>query len=87
MRSLRRAIGMSTLLSLGTVMAAEEAAVPPASDEFLEYLGSWDGNDEEWLMVARADSVDAGRPRPTVEPRRDADARPVADADDGIVQE
>ena len=31
---------------------AADAAPPPASEDFLEYLGSWDGDDADWQVVA-----------------------------------
>ena len=35
------------------------AGVPPADEEFLEYLGSWDGSDEDWVIAGVAVKVDA----------------------------
>lgn len=44
------------------------AAAPAADQEFLEYLGSWDGSDEDWVIAgepvrrkkARATTVEQG---------------------------
>jgi hypothetical protein len=40
----------------GVLMASSHAAVAaeaaPADAEFLEYLGSWDGDDADWQLVA-----------------------------------
>ena len=42
--------------------AARSAAIAPAADQdFLEYLGSWDGSDEDWVVAG-----DAGRGRKPV---------------------
>ncbi len=51
------------LLVLGPAMQADEEAEPePVMDmEFLEYLGSWDASDDEWLLFDRAeDEPDVG---------------------------
>ena len=37
-----------TLLLVGGIVAAADEDLPDA--EFLEYLGSWEQSDEEWLM-------------------------------------
>ena len=37
------------LVALGTVVVAEET-VDRVELEFLEYLGSWDGSDEDWVL-------------------------------------
>jgi hypothetical protein len=36
-----------------STQAADEVAAPPDA-EFLEYLGSWDGDDEDWLVAEGA---------------------------------
>jgi len=38
------------LIGCGAVIAADEEAMPDM--DFLEYLGSWDGSDEDWVMLA-----------------------------------
>ncbi len=38
------------LLSCGGLALADEAEVPDL--EFLEYLGSWDDSDEDWVIFA-----------------------------------
>lgn len=46
-------LGLILGLSLGTAWADEEAADAETSDvEFIEYLGLWEGSDDEWLMLA-----------------------------------
>jgi hypothetical protein len=39
-------------------LAAQESEAPDLS--FLEYLGSWDDGDEEWLVVAELEEQDGG---------------------------
>jgi hypothetical protein len=36
--------------------------VPPPDDDFLAYLGSWEGNDEDWLVVQEAVRAESARP-------------------------
>lgn len=46
-------LGLILGLSLGTAWADEEAVDAETSDvEFIEYLGLWEGSDDEWLMLA-----------------------------------
>jgi len=46
-------LGLILGLGLGTAWADEEAADAETSDvEFIEYLGLWEGSDDEWLMLA-----------------------------------
>lgn len=46
-------LGLILGLGLGTAWADEEAADEETSDvEFIEYLGLWEGSDDEWLMLA-----------------------------------
>lgn len=40
------------LIGCSGVVAADEE---PPDAEFLEYLGSWDGPDEDWLLFDNAD--------------------------------
>ena len=50
-----------TLLLVGGIVAAAEEDLPDAA--FLEYLGSWEESDEEWLMfddAAEADETENG---------------------------
>ena len=55
---------------------AADAAPPPASEDFLEYLGSWDGDDADWQVVAAEPA--AGSPAhpkvPTTPERKQAQA-------------
>jgi hypothetical protein len=78
----RRLVACATLSVLCAVPvashAADEVPVPPDA-EFLEYLGSWDGDDEDWLVAASplaAAPVDAGRPARTIESSGDGDVPP-----------
>lgn len=52
----RHRLGLAVLLGmLGGLVAAEE--VPDL--EFLEYLGSWEESDEDWLIFNRLDAEEA----------------------------
>ena len=55
---------------------AADAAPPPADEDFLEYLGSWDGDDADWQVVAAEPA--AGSPAhpkvPTTPERKQAQA-------------
>lgn len=44
------------LLLLGGVVVAGDDEVPDA--EFLEYLGSWDESDEDWLVMTEPVAAD-----------------------------
>lgn len=51
-----RRLGLAVLLGmLGGLVSAEE--VPDL--EFLEYLGSWEESDEDWLIFNRLDAEEA----------------------------
>ena len=52
-------------------LAAEDAAVPDLA--FLEYLGSWQGDDDEWLAIKEWDQDAAPKGKPP-----DAAAKPPA---------
>lgn len=45
--SVRRAVIVGLLLGCGLAVAEDEE-LPDM--EFLEYLGSWEGSDEDWLL-------------------------------------
>lgn len=47
--SVNRALATGLLLFCGMVLAADDE-IPDM--EFLEYLGSWEESDEEWLIFA-----------------------------------
>jgi len=51
--SASRILLTASLLFCGLVLAADEE-IPDM--EFLEYLGSWEESDEEWLIFADANS-------------------------------
>lgn len=51
----------------GLAIADEDAGEPPAVDmELLEYLGSWEAADDEWMLFAgdAAVPVEDGNPAP-----------------------
>ena len=41
---------LALLLFLGPAESADEGAEAVTDMEFLEYLGSWDESDEDWLL-------------------------------------
>lgn len=44
---------LATALALGGICGAAQAQEPAAPDlELLEYLGSWQAEDDEWLAIA-----------------------------------
>ena len=40
------------VVAMQQAMAADAAPPPPADEDFLESLGSWDGDDADWQVVA-----------------------------------
>jgi hypothetical protein len=56
----------------------------PAQEEFvafLEYLGSWDGQEEEWVQFLDAADRDASRTKPGAAAAVEDAARPATDTD------
>ena len=45
-----------SLLVLSAAAAAEEEEVPDL--EFLEYLGSWEASDEDWIIFTEVDETE-----------------------------
>jgi hypothetical protein len=75
----------------GVLMAAAQTAgaadpPPPADQEFLEYLGSWDGDDADWQVVAAEPPAPPSRPRLPATPER-KQAQAVGTTDAGAQQE
>ena len=63
---------LCTLCGYGAVTHADEQEVPDM--EFLEYLGSWQGDDEEWLAVSDWDAnsdAQGKEPEPPREEKED----------------
>ena len=54
------------LFGYGSMAVADEEEAPDL--EFLEYLGSWDESDEDWVLLAENDAEesldDEGKPAP-----------------------
>jgi hypothetical protein len=77
----RRLAACATLSVLCAVpvsaQAADEVPAPPDA-EFLEYLGSWDGNDEDWLVAegVLAAAPAATRPGSKIESSGDGEMPP-----------
>lgn len=60
----RHAFLLAAMAAGGTVVAAD---APPLPEEFLEYLGSWETDDADWLVAsarAPAAAPQAGNPAP-----------------------
>ena len=48
---------MKTAFGCAGVALADEEEIPDL--EFLEYLGSWDESDEDWVLLAENDAEEA----------------------------
>lgn len=73
----RIAVAVAGVLVVAMQQArAADAAPTPADEDFLEYLGSWDGDDADWQVVAA--EPPAGSPAhpkvPTTPERKQAQA-------------
>ena len=55
--------GQALLLAAFTASGAAAAAdVSPVAEEFLEYLGSWESDDADWLVASAAAARAAAQP-------------------------
>lgn len=62
--AMARRIQLASLLLLGCVSLALAAdKVAELSDDFLEYLGSLEGNDESWMDFAESAGKEPARPQ------------------------
>jgi hypothetical protein len=52
----RKSVLLALPLLVGSVVVAGDDEVPDA--EFLEYLGSWDESDEDWLVMTEPVTAD-----------------------------
>ncbi len=52
-----RIVLLCDLFGCGGVALADEEEIPDL--EFLEYLGSWDESDEDWVLLAENDAEEA----------------------------
>ncbi|MGI9202874.1 MAG: hypothetical protein ACR2Q3_02620 [Woeseiaceae bacterium] len=50
---------LCSFFGYGGAALADETEVPDL--EFLEYLGSWDDSDEDWVLFASEDDVQEGQ--------------------------
>jgi hypothetical protein len=62
-----------SLALLQVLSAAGEGAEETPDLEFLAYLGSWQGTDEEWLAVARLETEEQPGDEPPADARQEAD--------------
>ncbi len=60
---------IATALLLGSTTAVPEETLPPAG--LLEYLGSWEGPDDEWLIFDDRERRGPEKKRSDPEPRGD----------------
>lgn len=65
------------LMAMMTPVFADEA-LPEV--EFLEYLGSWVGDDEEWLVIAEESESDRERDAVDVDTKENDDAKDDTDS-------
>jgi len=73
-RPLRRTIGSLLVYAVlaGAATAADEEPQPDL--ELLAYLGSWLGDDEEWVAIAEWDGkIDADAPQEEAAPEQEND--------------
>jgi hypothetical protein len=50
------------LAALNASGAAAAADTSPVPEEFLEYLGSWESDDADWLVASAAAAIAAAQP-------------------------
>jgi hypothetical protein len=62
-RRTTRPAGALLLAAMSAGGIASAADVPPLPEDFLEYLGSWESEDGDWL-VANAASIPTAAPAP-----------------------
>ena len=68
------------LIGVTGIVVADEAEAPDL--EFLEYLGSWEESDEDWLLLA-ADAVEEKESKETIEESEPApNGEKLAELDD-----
>jgi hypothetical protein len=70
-----RATGLLVVSLLGATAARGQESGVPGLD-FLEYLGSWQGGDEEWVAI-----VDWPGPEAQARERKDVSAEPPQNAE------
>lgn len=83
--TMRRLLRSLLLVGLsGGAAYAETAVDAPPEPEFLEYLGSWEGSDEDWLMLQGAgDGEAATDARDASETTTGGDKESTEDHDEG----
>jgi hypothetical protein len=79
-RNTRRtgALLLAALSTAGMVRAADSPSLP---EDFLEYLGSWEAEDGDWMVANAAATPTAAR---TPEPAAASPARPASGEHSGV---
>jgi hypothetical protein len=76
-----RRTGALLLAALSAAGIARAADSPPLPEDFLEYLGSWDANDGDWLVASAAATPTAAQ-NPV--PAAASPARPASGEQSGV---
>ena len=71
--SRRWGLRLMSLALLQVLSAASEGAEEAPDLDFLAYLGSWQGTDEEWLAVARLETEGQQGDETPADARQEAD--------------
>jgi len=58
-------------IAVSSAVNGEETEDPEV--DFLEYLGSWQESDEEWVVIAEIESAEAEKPHEKRKPERKED--------------
>lgn len=61
------ALGGACLGAQANAQDAQDVETPPPDLEFLEYLGSWQGEDDEWFVIEQWEKDNAERRQPKTE--------------------
>lgn len=64
----RRSVALRLAVVCGLLAAGVTAGEEAPELEFLEYLGSWEESDEDWLLFKAADSVPVQVPEQRIDP-------------------
>ena len=76
-----RLVAAVGLLGFGGAVQAEETDTAPDLD-FLEYLGSWESSDEDWVLLADAEATEDTERKRDDEEVAQPDGEQLAELDD-----